>query len=253
MTSRTVTAMFSSREQAEQAGQALMRELGLDRSTIRTSPASGVTDAGYDAKRPYEEKGFFASLKDLFVPDEDRYAYAEGMRRGSVLLSASLDDNQVDRASDVLEHAWRAGPGRAGSELAQVRLERLRLVGAQHRPQQRDARVLGQHAGGDRYRRRRRRGRVRNRRAGSRPASGPGRDDQGHAGTSGGRQAPGRRRPGQGALLRGRASGRGAGDAASRRACTSTVIRWTAPRPRPTWPPSRSVPSRLAPPARRRW
>ncbi len=103
MTSRTVTAMFSSREQAEQAGQALMRELGLDRSTIRTSPASGLTDAGFDAKRPYEEKGFFASLKDLFVPDEDRYAYAEGMRRGSVLLSASLDDNQVDRASDVLE------------------------------------------------------------------------------------------------------------------------------------------------------
>ncbi len=104
MTSRTVTAMFNSREQAEQAGQALMSELGLDRGKIRTSPAAGMTDTGYDAKRPYEEKGFFASIKDLLVPDEDRYAYAEGMRRGSVLLSATLDDNQVDRASDVLEH-----------------------------------------------------------------------------------------------------------------------------------------------------
>ena len=104
MTSRTVTAMFNSREQADRAGQALISELGLDRGKIRTSPAAGVTDAGYDASKPYEEKGFFASLRDLFVPDEDRYAYAEGMRRGAVLLSATLDDNQVDRASDVLEH-----------------------------------------------------------------------------------------------------------------------------------------------------
>ena len=105
MTTRTVTAMFNSRDEAERAAQMLVSELNLDRATIRTSPGEGMTDAGYDKTRPYEEKGFFGSIKDLFVPDEDRYAYAEGMRRGAVLLSVQLDDGQVGRASDIIERA----------------------------------------------------------------------------------------------------------------------------------------------------
>ncbi len=39
------------------------------------------------------------------MPDEDRYAYAEGMRRGSVLLTAQVDEAHIDRAADILEHA----------------------------------------------------------------------------------------------------------------------------------------------------
>jgi uncharacterized protein (TIGR02271 family) len=97
--------MFNTRAEAERAGQMLVSELGLSQATVRTSPGTGVTDAGYDASRPYDEKGFFASLKDLFVPDEDRYAYAEGMRRGAVLLSATVEEGQIDRASDLLEQA----------------------------------------------------------------------------------------------------------------------------------------------------
>ena len=105
MATRTLTAMFKTRGEAERAEQTLTSELGLNRSTIQTSPGTGVTDAGYDPARPYEEKGFFASLKSLMLPEEDRYAYAEGMRRGAVLLNAKVDDNQIDRASDILEHA----------------------------------------------------------------------------------------------------------------------------------------------------
>ena len=104
MATRTLTAMFKTRGEAERAEQALASELGLDRSTIQTSPGTGVTDAGYDPARPYEEKGFFASLKNLMLPEEDRYAYAEGMRRGAVLLNVKVDEGQIDRASDVLEH-----------------------------------------------------------------------------------------------------------------------------------------------------
>ena len=104
MATRTLTAMFKTRGEAERAEQALASELGLDRSTIQTSPGTGVTDAGYDPARPYEEKGFFASLKNLMLPEEDRYAYAEGMRRGAVLLNVKVDESQIDRASDVLEH-----------------------------------------------------------------------------------------------------------------------------------------------------
>ena len=105
MTTRTITAMFNTRQEAEAAGQMLVSKLGLTPSVVRTSPGTGVTDEGYDSTSPYQEKGFFASLKDLFVPDEDRYAYAEGMRRGAVLLNATVDENQVTQASDVLEHS----------------------------------------------------------------------------------------------------------------------------------------------------
>lgn len=105
MTTRTITAMFNTKAEAERAGEMLVSDLRLDRAMIRTSPGAGVTDTGYDQARPYEEKGFFGSIKDLFVPDEDRHAYAEGMRRGSVLLSAQVDEGHVKRASDILENA----------------------------------------------------------------------------------------------------------------------------------------------------
>ncbi len=105
MTTRTLTAMFPTKTEAERAGQMLVSELHVDRAMIQTSPGEGMTDAGYDKTKPYEEKGFFGSLKTQFVPDEDRYAYAEGMRRGSVLLSVQLDEAHTDRAADILERA----------------------------------------------------------------------------------------------------------------------------------------------------
>jgi len=107
MTTRilTLTAMFNSKSDAERAGQMLVSELHIDRAMIQTSPGEGMTDTGYNRTTPYEEKGFFGSLKTMFVPDEDRYAYAEGMRRGSVLLSAQVDEAHTDRAADILERA----------------------------------------------------------------------------------------------------------------------------------------------------
>jgi len=105
MTTRTLTAMFNSKPDAERAGQMLVSELNVDRAMIQTSPGEGVTDTGYDKSQPYEEKGFFGSLKSTAVPDEDRYTYAEGMRRGSVLLTVQVDEAYLDRAADVLEHA----------------------------------------------------------------------------------------------------------------------------------------------------
>ena len=105
MTTRTLTAMFPSKAEAERAGEMLVSQLQLDRGMFRISPGAGVTDAGYDQSRPYEEKGFFGSLKDLFVPDEDRHSYAEGMRRGHVLLSAQVDEAHLRKASTILEQA----------------------------------------------------------------------------------------------------------------------------------------------------
>ena len=105
MPTRTLTAMFKTRAEAEKAGQMLASQLGLTQGSIRVSPGASVTDAGYDKSTPYAEKGFFGSIKDMFLPEEDRYAYSEGMRRGNVLLNATVDESQVTQASSVLEQS----------------------------------------------------------------------------------------------------------------------------------------------------
>ena len=105
MATRTLTAMFKTRAEAEKAGQMLASQLHLTQGTIRVSPGTSATDAGYNKADPYAEKGFFGSIKDMLLPDEDRHAYAEGMRRGSVLLNATVDETQVTQASSVLEQS----------------------------------------------------------------------------------------------------------------------------------------------------
>jgi len=97
--------MFRSRTEAESAAQELARVVGVERSQVRITPEGSATDTGYDASEPYRETGFFASLKNLFVPEEDRYAFAEGLRRGRFLVSAQLDETKLSRATDVLEQA----------------------------------------------------------------------------------------------------------------------------------------------------
>ncbi len=86
--SRTVTAMFDSRSEAEAARSRLTasnidadRVRIIDKSSTSSSYSSGSTGtSGGDGQ------GFWASLKDMFVPDEDRHAYGEGISRGGYLL-----------------------------------------------------------------------------------------------------------------------------------------------------------------------
>jgi len=101
MATRTITALFDSRAEAEQAVQSLVSEVGLDRSAVRVEAGTGTAASG--AASAQDDKGFFASLKDLFIPDEDRNAYAEGVRRGGAMVSAQVDEAKIDRAMDVLE------------------------------------------------------------------------------------------------------------------------------------------------------
>lgn len=105
MTTRTLTAMFNSRAEAERAAQQLAGQLGMERAMVRISPEAGASDASQEAARPHRETGFFASLRDLFLPEEDRHAYAEGMRRGGMLVSVQVGLDQVDQAADILEEA----------------------------------------------------------------------------------------------------------------------------------------------------
>lgn len=111
--SRTVTAMFDSRADAEAARERLLAA-NLDADNVKIHDQSSVGDAsrGYSSHR---EPGMWASLKNAFLPDEDRYAYEEGMRRGAFLLTADVDENEADEAVRALEDANTVDiEGRAG-------------------------------------------------------------------------------------------------------------------------------------------
>src|SRR4051812_32173909 len=103
MAERILTAMYDTRSAAEVARDRLVA-LGIpsDGITIR---GTGAGTTATTAPTADEDKGFLASLADLFAPEEDRYTYAEGLRRGGYLLSARVPDGMQDRASDVLERS----------------------------------------------------------------------------------------------------------------------------------------------------
>ena len=100
---RTITAMFGDRSKAEAAVDELVQGLGINRSQVQVHAAdAGSTSA--TAATTANEGGFWASLKDLFVPDEDRSAFAEGIRRGNVVVSAAVDEAKTEHAMDILEN-----------------------------------------------------------------------------------------------------------------------------------------------------
>ena len=101
--SRTVTAMFDSRPEAE-AAKARLTSSNIDADSIR------IIDKNYSSESPgttgsSDHDGFWGSLKGMFMPDEDRHAYGEGIHRGGYLLCAEVDEDQADRAIALLDEA----------------------------------------------------------------------------------------------------------------------------------------------------
>jgi hypothetical protein len=105
MTTQTITALFDSRSDALKAVEQLATA-GIQRDHIRTLPEQEIqggtaTRSSYDCQK--DEGGFWASLRDMFLPDEDRATYAEGMHRGGTTVIVTADDTQSHRASEILE------------------------------------------------------------------------------------------------------------------------------------------------------
>lgn len=131
--SSTITALFDSRADAEAAKDRLKAaNVDADHVHIHDKSSAGYKENGYST---HHDRGFWDSIKNAFVPDEDRHTYEEGVRRGGVLLTADVDDDRVDEAVRVLEDAnsvdiddrssqWRssgwdyAGAGAAGGAAA---------------------------------------------------------------------------------------------------------------------------------------
>ncbi|MET0430171.1 MAG: YsnF/AvaK domain-containing protein [Microvirga sp.] len=103
---QTITALFDDRSDAMRAIDELVKS-GIPRTGINLMPeadthaASGGTGSSYDTER--DEKGFFASLSDLFLPDDDRSTYSEAMHRGSSMVTVAVEPSQAERAEDILE------------------------------------------------------------------------------------------------------------------------------------------------------
>jgi uncharacterized protein (TIGR02271 family) len=98
---RTITALFDSASDALVAKNRL-GQLGLaeDQITVIDQQSTSTTQAQTEA----ESGGMWAKIKDFFLPDEDRYAYEEAVRRGGYLLTARVDDRQTEEAIRILEH-----------------------------------------------------------------------------------------------------------------------------------------------------
>ena len=105
MAQQTITAFFDSRADATNAVEKLA-EAGITRTSIRLLPEQeGLTGSAVASPYDYErdEKGFWATLGDMLIPEEDRATYSEGMHRGGTTVIVTVDETHVDRAADILE------------------------------------------------------------------------------------------------------------------------------------------------------
>jgi len=115
MSTTTLTALYDLRAEADRAAGRLVSDAGVARSDVsviaRETGGTGATTT--------EDTGLLASLKSLFVPDDERAGYSEAVRRGGFLLTARVEQTSAERAMDILEQdgavnlderqqAWRA-------------------------------------------------------------------------------------------------------------------------------------------------
>jgi uncharacterized protein (TIGR02271 family) len=99
----TITALFDNRADADAAKERLKTaRVDVDHIHVHDKTSSGYRDSGYST---HDDRGIWDSIKNAFLPDEDRHTYEEGVRRGGVLLTADVDDSNVDEAVAVLEEA----------------------------------------------------------------------------------------------------------------------------------------------------
>ncbi len=100
--SRSVHALFDTRDHAETARRDLIAA-GIHSAALsfvadddRAEASTGGADRGSDG-------GFWETMKELFMPEEDRYRFAEGVRRGGVTLSVRTDTANHDKVMEMLD------------------------------------------------------------------------------------------------------------------------------------------------------
>ena len=97
--SRTITALFDTKDDAL-AGRQRLIDANIDADHIRVQDKSHLSDDSY---APGSNASFWESNRNAYLPDEDRHSYEEGMRRGGYLLTADVDEDDIDEAIRALE------------------------------------------------------------------------------------------------------------------------------------------------------
>jgi len=94
---RNATAYFETRAAADAAVNDLVAAgIARDQISVAGTGAFGTNATPGD-------RSFWEELKDLFLPAEDRYAYAEGLRRGGVVVSVRTEETDYERALEILD------------------------------------------------------------------------------------------------------------------------------------------------------
>ena len=140
---RTITALFDSRADAQDAVDRL-KASGLDADHVRIHDKSSAGKGGYST---HSEPGFWASIKNVFLPDEDRHMYEEGVHRGGFLVTADVDEDEAGQALTLLEQTspvdidqraqewrsqgWAYPAGSAQSQMGQGQMGRTQMGDAQ--------------------------------------------------------------------------------------------------------------------------
>ena len=100
---RGVSAFFDNQASAQKAVNDLIAA-GVAREMISMTGGQGAAGELGSTASGNQDKGFWDSLKDLFLPDEDRYSYAEGLRRGGYLVAVQADAANYERVLDILDN-----------------------------------------------------------------------------------------------------------------------------------------------------
>ncbi|WP_234855367.1 YsnF/AvaK domain-containing protein [Paracoccus everestensis] len=99
----SLSAMFDSHDDAQRAVDRLV-QAGIPMAQVRMVSGGSASTTTTSTTRTDDDKGFWDSLSDFFFPDEDRYAYAEGLSRGGYLVTVTgLGSAQYDQALDILD------------------------------------------------------------------------------------------------------------------------------------------------------
>ena len=157
----TIIAVFDDRAPATRAEQELIAA-GFDRNAIsvraRESGGASTQSRGDDGG------GFWETIKDMFgmADDSERTYYQEAARRGGVILSVSAQENQIDRAADIIERhnpidldtrsqQWRTegwtGPATAGVTASAQTMTKQATAGQQRQQPQARAQTTAHQQG----------------------------------------------------------------------------------------------------------
>ena len=104
---RTLTALYQTREDAQAAADKLTAAGLGDHIDIHDQTDTDHASTGGE--------GLMAKLRAMFGGHHDQHTYAEGLRRGHILLAAKVDDTRATRAAELLDAGAAVDLGKAES------------------------------------------------------------------------------------------------------------------------------------------